>query len=51
MKPKINYHFYVLLTVHLDAILGNDQLDALFLKNAQNKHIKKECIKLVITQN
>jgi hypothetical protein len=22
---------YVLLTVHLDAILGNDQLDALFL--------------------
>jgi hypothetical protein len=22
--------FYVLLTVHLDAILGNDQLDALF---------------------
>jgi hypothetical protein len=23
--------FYVLLTVHLDAILGNDQLDALFL--------------------
>jgi hypothetical protein len=26
------YHgFYVLLTVHLDAILDNDQLDALFL--------------------
>jgi hypothetical protein len=23
--------FYVLLTVHLDAILGNDQLDPLFL--------------------
>jgi hypothetical protein len=23
--------YYVLLTVHLDAILGNDQLDALFL--------------------
>jgi hypothetical protein len=23
--------FYVLLTVHLDVILGNDQLDALFL--------------------
>jgi hypothetical protein len=23
--------FYVLLTVHLDAIVGNDQLDALFL--------------------
>jgi hypothetical protein len=23
--------FYILLTVHLDAILGNDQLDALFL--------------------
>jgi hypothetical protein len=23
--------FYVLLTVHLDAILGNEQLDALFL--------------------
>jgi hypothetical protein len=23
--------FYVLLTVHLDAILSNDQLDALFL--------------------
>jgi hypothetical protein len=23
--------FYVLLTVHLDAILGNDKLDALFL--------------------
>jgi hypothetical protein len=28
---KIIFHyFYVLLTVHLDAILGNDQLDALF---------------------
>jgi hypothetical protein len=27
----IFYVFYVLLTVHLDAILGNDQLDALFL--------------------
>jgi hypothetical protein len=27
----MNYEFYVLLTVHLDAILGNDQLDALFL--------------------
>jgi hypothetical protein len=26
-----NAEFYVLLTVHLDAILGNDQLDALFL--------------------
>jgi hypothetical protein len=25
------YVFYILLTVHLDAILGNDQLDALFL--------------------
>jgi hypothetical protein len=25
------YIFYVLLTVHLDAILDNDQLDALFL--------------------
>jgi hypothetical protein len=23
--------FYILLTVHLDAILGNNQLDALFL--------------------
>jgi hypothetical protein len=23
--------FYILLPVHLDAILGNDQLDALFL--------------------
>jgi hypothetical protein len=32
----VNYNilyteFYVLLTVHLDAILGNDQRDALFL--------------------
>jgi hypothetical protein len=26
-----NSEFYVILTVHLDAILGNDQLDALFL--------------------
>jgi hypothetical protein len=26
-----NYFFYILLTVYLDAILGNDQLDALFL--------------------
>jgi hypothetical protein len=26
-----NVQFYILLTVHLDAILGNDQLDALFL--------------------
>jgi hypothetical protein len=25
------YVFYVLLAVHLDVILGNDQLDALFL--------------------
>jgi hypothetical protein len=81
--------FYVLLTVHLGTILGNDQLDALFLKRKLfagtadshspecvipddvliqfgpsddehllletckgiNKYIKKECIKLVITQN
>jgi hypothetical protein len=28
---KLLPEFYVLLTVHLDAILGNDQLDALFL--------------------
>jgi hypothetical protein len=27
----LNTEFYVLLTVHLVAILGNDQLDALFL--------------------
>jgi hypothetical protein len=27
----VNFMFYILLTVHLDAILGNDQLDALFL--------------------
>jgi hypothetical protein len=27
----VNIIFYVLLAVHLDAILGNDQLDALFL--------------------
>jgi hypothetical protein len=25
------HEFYILLTVHLDAIMGNDQLDALFL--------------------
>jgi predicted nucleotide-binding protein (sugar kinase/HSP70/actin superfamily) len=31
-KDTTNFmFFYVLLTVHLDAILGNDQLDALFL--------------------
>jgi hypothetical protein len=88
--------FYILLTVHRDAILGNDQLDALFLNvfilrlymfrgpnchsdshslecvipddvliqfgspdaehlpletwRGINKYIKKECIKLVITQ-
>jgi hypothetical protein len=41
-SPKVKDHltrlqkttetdFYVLLTVHLDSILGNDQLDALFL--------------------
>jgi hypothetical protein len=28
---KTTSEFYVLLTVYLDAILGNDQLDALFL--------------------
>jgi hypothetical protein len=28
---NISLEFYALLTVHLDAILGNDQLDALFL--------------------
>ena len=27
---KDNLHFYVLLTVHVDVILVNDQLDALF---------------------
>jgi hypothetical protein len=76
--------FYILLTVHLDAILGNNQLDALFLNDRHvrqsltrvchtrwcintigppddehllletyrgiNKYIKKECIKLVISQ-
>jgi hypothetical protein len=30
-REKVHCKFYVLLTVHLDAILGNDQLDALFL--------------------
>jgi hypothetical protein len=30
-KIVTELEFYVLLTVHLDAILGNDQLDALFL--------------------
>jgi hypothetical protein len=28
---KLPWTFYILLTVHLDAILDNDQLDALFL--------------------
>jgi hypothetical protein len=28
---KTGIFLFVLLTVHLDAILGNDQLDALFL--------------------
>jgi hypothetical protein len=27
----VHVEFYILLTVHLDEILGNDQLDALFL--------------------
>jgi hypothetical protein len=27
----LNVEFYILLTVHLDVILVNDQLDALFL--------------------
>jgi hypothetical protein len=31
-----NVKFYVLLTVHLGAILGNDQLDALFLNVNNN---------------
>jgi hypothetical protein len=34
MYPRLHVRcplFYVLLTVHLDAILGNDQLNALFL--------------------
>jgi hypothetical protein len=30
-RPPSYLVFYVLLTVHLDAVLGNDQLDALFL--------------------
>jgi hypothetical protein len=30
-KPEGKWTFYVLLTVHLDVILVNDQLDALFL--------------------
>jgi hypothetical protein len=29
--PKLIAIFYILLTVHLDVILVNDQLDALFL--------------------
>jgi hypothetical protein len=28
---SLEFLFYILLTVHIDAILGNDQLDALFL--------------------
>jgi hypothetical protein len=31
LLARMNCVFYVLLTLHLDAILGNDQLDALFL--------------------
>jgi hypothetical protein len=30
-RVPINTLFYALLAVHLDAILGNEQLDALFL--------------------
>jgi hypothetical protein len=32
-KKEGKAEFYVLLTVHLDAILGNDQLDAQFFLN------------------
>jgi hypothetical protein len=31
LVPRLKKEFYVLMTVHVDAILGNDQLDALFL--------------------
>jgi hypothetical protein len=31
VRPQLLNLFYVLLTVHLNAILGNDQLDARFL--------------------
>jgi hypothetical protein len=31
ITDQLHYKFFVLLTVHLDVILGNDQLDALFL--------------------
>jgi hypothetical protein len=30
-RQSLCFIFYILLTVHLDAILGNEQLDALFL--------------------
>jgi hypothetical protein len=30
-RVTLHEEFYILLTVHLDAIMGNDQLDALFL--------------------
>jgi hypothetical protein len=30
ISANATHVFYVLLTVHLDAMLGNDQLDALF---------------------
>jgi hypothetical protein len=30
-RINASFDFYILLTVHLDAILDNDQLDALYL--------------------
>jgi hypothetical protein len=38
--------------MHLDVILVNDRLDALFFSvEAWNKYIEEECVKLVINQN
>jgi hypothetical protein len=66
---QVNYTSTKLQWPKSIAVLGNDQLDALFLKvfiyastffeqqllletcRGINKYIKKECIKLVITQN
>jgi hypothetical protein len=40
----VDSKFYILLTVHLDVILVNDQLDALFLKVPARQRVTHQSV-------
>jgi hypothetical protein len=49
-KPGTQILFFILLTVHLDLIMVNDQLDALDTRAGQERHVKESPTRLRYTR-